>query len=365
MKILKKLLLIFAILITALIIVPQMQTRVEAAVKISETKKTMYKGYTYKLKITGTNKKVEWSSSDKSKAVVYSNGKVYVKKNGKVTITAKVGGKKYNCKVTIKNKPYNLKQFSTTFYDIKDVAKKYKHLGDIKNYGEYKYDLDGDGKKDTILVKRIEEYEEEFDYTDVYFELSVNGKKVDTLGIFSTLYVIDLNKSDKSLELIIETQPDGDAISYMYDIYQKKNNKIVKIADTEKLKYPNEPIKVNQKGKIVGRDSIEAVFSPYIVSKYFELNKGKITKINTLYKNVAKLKFKTVKEYGGIGNEVYFTTSKKNIGKENKSQKIKIGTKFSLLSMSFKPNTEGSGCTACKVKLSNGKVGYLYVLSSF
>lgn len=219
-------------------------------------------------------------------------------------------------------------------------------------------------KKDTILVKRIEEYDEEFDFTNVYFELSVNGKKVNTLNEFSTLYVVDLNKSDKSLELIIETQSDGDTIKYGYDIYQKKNDKIKKIADTTKLNYPDEPIKLNQKGKIVCRDAIESTFSPYIVSKYFELNNGKIKKINTLYKNVSKLKFKTIKTYGGIGNGIYFSTSKKNIGKESKSKKLKKGTKFSLLSMSFKPNVDGSGCRACKVKLSNGKIGYLYVYSS-
>ena len=365
MKLLKKLLVITIIIMSSLVLMPQMQNKVQAVVKISATKKTMYKGYTYKLKVTGTNKKIKWSSSDKSKATVNSKGKVYVKKNGKVTITAKVGGKKYNCKVTIKNKPYKLKQFSTTFYDLKDVAKKFKYIGEIKNYGEYKYDLDGDGKKDVIMVKRVEEYDKELDYVDVNFVLSVNGKKIDTLSEFSNLYVVDLNKSDKALELIIETQPVGDAINYMYDIYQKKNNSIKKIADTEKLNFPNEQIKVNQKGKIVGRDCIEAIFSPYIVSKYFELNNGKISKINTLYKNVAKLDFKTKKEYGGIGNEVYFTTNKKNIGKENKSQIVKKGTKFNLLSMSFKPDVDGSGCTACKVKLSNGKVGYLYVLSSY
>ena len=169
MKLLKKILLITILIMASLVVMPQMQNKVEAAVKISSTKKTMYKGYTYKLKVTGTNKKVKWSSSDKSKATVNSKGKVYVKKNGKVTITAKVGGKKYNCKVTIKNKPYKLTQFSTTFYDLKDVAKKYKYIGDIRNYGEYKYDLNGDRKKDTILVKRKITYDNEDNIDDLYY----------------------------------------------------------------------------------------------------------------------------------------------------------------------------------------------------
>ena len=78
MKLLKKSLLAMLIILAALVVMPQMQNKVEAAVKISATKKTMYKGYTYKLKITGTKKKVTWSSSNKSKATVNSKGKVYL-----------------------------------------------------------------------------------------------------------------------------------------------------------------------------------------------------------------------------------------------------------------------------------------------
>ena len=181
MKLLKKLLLATLITLVALVvapkIVPEWQNTVEAAsVKISSKKKTMYKGYTYTLKVTGTKKKVTWTSSDKSKATVNSKGKVYAKKNGKVTITAKVGNKKYTCKVTIKNKPYKLKQFSTTFYDLKDVAVKHKYIGDIKNYGDYRYDLDGDGKKDKIIAKRVQNDE------DLYYSVRLNNvefKKVD------------------------------------------------------------------------------------------------------------------------------------------------------------------------------------------
>ena len=364
MKIIKKTVLVLSILIVILIIIPQMQNRVEAAVKISATEKIMYKGYTYKLKVIGTKKKVKWSSSDKTKAVVYSNGKVYVKKNGRVTITAKVSGKKYKCKVTVKNKPYNLKQFSTIFYDIKDVAKKIKHIGDIKNYGEYKYDLDGDRKKDTIMVKKIvTNYEEGIE--DYYYSITVNDKEIERVDSFSNIYILDLDKSDKTLELIVETEPYGDSAGYCYSIYQKKNNKMKKIADTTKLDYPAEPIKVNQKGKIVVRDYIENIFSPYIVGKYYELNDGNLIKIKTLLKNVSKLNFKMIKTYGGIGEPVYFTTNKNNIGKSNKSQEVKKGTKFTLLSMSFKPDTDGQGCRACKVRLSNRKVGYLYVFSSY
>ena len=63
-------------------------------------------GRTAQLKVTGTTKKVKWSSSNKKVATVSSKGKVKAKKNGKCTITAKVGSKKLKCKVTVKKKTY-------------------------------------------------------------------------------------------------------------------------------------------------------------------------------------------------------------------------------------------------------------------
>ncbi len=77
---------------------------VEAAskVKLNKKKITLYVGKTTTLKVKGTKKKVKWSSSKKSVATVSSKGKVKAKKKGTTTITAKVGGKKYKCKVTVK-----------------------------------------------------------------------------------------------------------------------------------------------------------------------------------------------------------------------------------------------------------------------
>lgn len=78
---------------------------VEAAtkVKISKTKITLNKGQVVTLKLTGTKEKVTWRSSDKKVAIVNSKGKVTAKANGTATITATVSGKRYTCRVTVKN----------------------------------------------------------------------------------------------------------------------------------------------------------------------------------------------------------------------------------------------------------------------
>lgn len=69
---------------------------------ISKTKLTMVVKDKYTLKVTGTSKKVKWSSSKKSVAAVSGKGRITAKKAGKAVITAKVNGKKYRCKVTVK-----------------------------------------------------------------------------------------------------------------------------------------------------------------------------------------------------------------------------------------------------------------------
>lgn len=73
-----------------------------AAVKLNRTSATLWIGETLQLQVKNTNKKVKWSSNLDSVATVSSKGKVTAKKSGKAVITAKIGSKEYNCKITVK-----------------------------------------------------------------------------------------------------------------------------------------------------------------------------------------------------------------------------------------------------------------------
>lgn len=105
MKRWKKNLLVLALLSFAVIfanVTPKYHT-VSAASKttLNYKKKTLTKGQTLKLKVKGRKKKVKWSSSKKKVASVNEKGKVTAKRKGKAVITAKVGAKKYRCKITV------------------------------------------------------------------------------------------------------------------------------------------------------------------------------------------------------------------------------------------------------------------------
>ena len=91
------------IAVTPIVNPSAVEVQAATKVKISKTKLTLYVKKTATLKITGTKKKVTWSSSNKKVAKVSKKGKVTAVKKGTATITAKVGGKKYKCKVTVKN----------------------------------------------------------------------------------------------------------------------------------------------------------------------------------------------------------------------------------------------------------------------
>ena len=102
-KLVTALLLALAICVTG-VIGNEASVDAKTKVKISNTRITLTVGQSKTLKVKGTKKKPKWSSSKKSVATVSKKGKVVAKKAGSATITAKIGKKKYKCKVTVKNK---------------------------------------------------------------------------------------------------------------------------------------------------------------------------------------------------------------------------------------------------------------------
>ena len=109
MKFIKKILLSIFITICSLTFIqisvsdsPASSIVEASSIRLNKTKYTLFVGKTFKLKIKGTNKKVKWSTNNKKISTVSSNGKVTAKKEGTCTITAKVNGKKYTCKITVK-----------------------------------------------------------------------------------------------------------------------------------------------------------------------------------------------------------------------------------------------------------------------
>ena len=102
---------------------------VQAAAKMNKTKATLIKGQSLQLKVNGNSKKVKWSSSRKGVATVTSKGKVTAKNAGTAVITAKVGKKKYTCKITVEAPRLSKTSISLTVgnkYNLKVTGTKQK-----------------------------------------------------------------------------------------------------------------------------------------------------------------------------------------------------------------------------------------------
>ena len=97
----KKLLTRLFIAMLILTFTPTMNTQAKAKIKLNKTKISLQRGKTYTLKVKGTKKKVKWSSNKKTIATVTRKGKVTAQKQGTAVITAKIGKKKYKCKVKV------------------------------------------------------------------------------------------------------------------------------------------------------------------------------------------------------------------------------------------------------------------------
>lgn len=101
----KKMFKLFAVVLSFVMVITiltPISTAQAATIKLNCTKKTIYEGDTFKLKVKGTKKKVKWSSSNEGIASVNSKGVVTGECDGKATITAKVAGKKLKCKIVVK-----------------------------------------------------------------------------------------------------------------------------------------------------------------------------------------------------------------------------------------------------------------------
>lgn len=75
-----------------------------ASIRLNKSSASVLEGKSIYLSVSGTKKKVMWSSAN-SKIATVSKGKVTGKKTGKTVIIAKVSGKTLKCKVTVKYNP--------------------------------------------------------------------------------------------------------------------------------------------------------------------------------------------------------------------------------------------------------------------
>jgi uncharacterized protein YjdB len=96
-----------------------------ASPKLNQTSATLWIGDTLQLKVKNTKKKVKWSSGKKSVATVSAKGKIKAKKAGKTVITAKIGNKKYKCRVSVRKTQLSSKEITLDYGKSVSLTLKY------------------------------------------------------------------------------------------------------------------------------------------------------------------------------------------------------------------------------------------------
>lgn len=117
---------ILLVLVLTLGFSPVTNVEAKAAPRLNYKKITLVQGKKKRLKVRNLSRrrKVKWYSTKKSVATVNKKGVVKAKKKGKNYIVAKVGKKKYRCKVIVKKKVTKKKKKSNKKVKINESTKR-------------------------------------------------------------------------------------------------------------------------------------------------------------------------------------------------------------------------------------------------
>ena len=107
---------VLMVLMVMLVCMMAMPVHASAAVKLNKKKATVYSGKTLQLKVKGTTQEVSWSSNKPSVASVSQNGKVKAVKRGTAVIAARVNGKSYKCRITVKQRASSVTLTKSTYF---------------------------------------------------------------------------------------------------------------------------------------------------------------------------------------------------------------------------------------------------------
>lgn len=269
------------------------------------------------------------------------------------------------------NKTDNKEPYKEEGIEIYNVGKGFKAMEEVAEVianGNVEYDLDNDGKKEKIEVLKYYEG----DYALNFKGLLIDDKEVlidsSIVGLFERLYIVDLNKNDGVLNVVIELTDSIDGRSASYYLFDETQNG--KVSSDNYIGFAGAAsafqaaILINGNGKIVSLDYFERAVSPKLSFEYLEYD-GIINRKKADLSNISSQEFVIGK------SDLYYYTFEKNLDKVcekyhsghtmeesgiymfEKDTKIKI-VKFNV-----------DGRSAVEAKLENGRTIYIFPHSGY
>ncbi len=137
--------LLSVILILVLATASPVVARAQENISISVKKMELVHGDTFTLKLLNAKEKttIVWNTTNKNVATVSSEGVVSADNCGKAIITAKVGSKKYTCKITVIENINNMRPYDAyNFASLDIIGYGFFVLDNYTRFGECSYGED-------------------------------------------------------------------------------------------------------------------------------------------------------------------------------------------------------------------------------
>ena len=257
------------------------------------------------------------------------------------------------------SKGFNIPQLEGMFYHIGDLLIESRKIEKVNNYKNFEYDLDGDGKIETVTLKHITD-EDGDSYTVICGEKTVYYSWESILG--GEVGIIDLDENDSYLEIFV--YDNGPSDDPRYSFYRKVGNDFIQLGifDIEN------GFILDGKGRVLsgGRMSMPTV--PQMFDSYYTINNNQFIRneIKTLYNKDAVF----------YSNYRFFTEDFNNLEKAcedyrdnemelsevlklNSFELLDYNVGFTVLDFIYENDNHEECSVDLKVKLSDGREGYL------
>ena len=156
-------------------------------------------------------------------------------------------------------------QFNVPLYKVEDVAIEKAVCASMALDIDFVFDLDSDGQLDKISVELSETNKK------IIFKLNgrefENGKEMNG----AELYLVDLNKFDNSVEVVIFDQGNDNDPHYL--VYGKSGSRMKLIEDIE-----GAPLYIDQSEQVVAHTNGLPNTNPLVFDKYYKFEDGTLEK---------------------------------------------------------------------------------------
>ncbi len=220
----KRMVKVVSLLLVAFLLLASFPGSAQAAtIKLGAKSVTLSVGETKVVKLKNNTDVTAWSVSDECIAMLYTSekqAKIIALKEGSATLTAKVNGKKYKCKVTVKGE--EKEETKRLVYEDENVKIYYTGLKKLNIGNWYGVNFYIENFTERTIVVQLEESSINGTMVDPFFSLEISpGKNAsDSANILSSVSEMIPMENFKEMETKFNIFDENDLFSFSDDAFR-------------------------------------------------------------------------------------------------------------------------------------------------